>query len=94
MSSSLRSAQPIKKRRLAPPPSGWKCPSCGQNQMSRVNKSCKLADGLVMPKLDRLQCQACGEDFFDLFAMDQIAAFRREAKTLSPKRVLQKTMAA
>jgi predicted RNA-binding Zn-ribbon protein involved in translation (DUF1610 family) len=80
MSSSLRSAQPIKKRRLSPPAAGWKCPSCGQKKLIRVNKSCRLEDGVVVPKLDRLQCQACGEDFFDLFAMDQIAAFRRTMK--------------
>ncbi len=77
MSSSLPNAQPIKKRRLAPPATGWKCPACGQKKLFRVNKSCRLEDGLVIPKLDRLQCQACGEDFFDLFAMDQIAEFRR-----------------
>jgi hypothetical protein len=31
-----------------------------------------------MPKLDRLQCQSCKEDFFDLYAMDQIAEFRKQ----------------
>jgi len=30
-----------------------------------------------MPKLDRLQCRSCKEDFFDLYAMDQIAEFRK-----------------
>jgi hypothetical protein len=30
-----------------------------------------------MPKLDRLQCQSCKEDFFDLYAMDQIAEYRK-----------------
>jgi len=43
----------------------------------RVNKACRLEDGLIIPKLDRLQCQACGEDFFDLYAMDQITEFRQ-----------------
>jgi hypothetical protein len=77
MSLSPRNGQPIKKRRLAPPATGWKCPSCGQKALIRVNKSCRLEDGLVIPKLDRLQCQNCKEDFFDLYAMDQIAEFRK-----------------
>lgn len=77
MSSSHPNAQPIKKRRLAPPVTGWKCPNCGQKKLFRVNKACRLDDGLIIPKLDRLQCQACGEDFFDLYAMDQIAEFRQ-----------------
>ena len=73
---------------------GWKCPSCGQKKLFRVNKSCRLEDGLVIPKLDRLQCQACGEDFFDLFAMDQIAAFRREPAVTPSARASKKAMAA
>ena len=94
MSSSLQNGHAIKQRRLAPPPNGWKCPSCGQNKLIRVNNSCRLEDGLIMSKLDRLQCQSCGEDFFDLFAMDQIAAFRREAQTKPKVRAPKKAMAA
>jgi len=77
MSSSLRSGQPIKKRRLSPPTTGWKCPNCGEKKLIRVNNPCRLEDGLVVPKLDRLQCQSCGEDYFDLYAMDQITEFRQ-----------------
>lgn len=89
MSSSLRNGQPIKKRRLAPPATGWKCPSCGQKTLIRVNKSCRLEDGLVIPKLDRLQCQNCKEDFFDMYAMDQIAEFRQ--RQAFKKTVTQRT---
>lgn len=84
MSSSLRNDQPIKKRRLTPPTAGWQCPVCGRKKMIRVNKSCRLEDGVVVPKLDRLQCQACGEDFFDLYAMDQITEFRRHYQQKKP----------
>ena len=78
MSSSPRSALPIRNsKRLTPPATGWKCPECGQKALVRVNKPCQLEDGIVMPKLDRLHCRSCKEDFFDLYAMDQIAEFRK-----------------
>lgn len=77
MSLSPQNSQPIKKKRLIPPASGWNCPMCGQKALIRVNKSCRLEDGVVIPQLDRLQCQACKEEFFDLYAMDAIAEFRR-----------------
>jgi hypothetical protein len=66
-----------KPRRLIPPPTGWKCPTCGKKALIRVKKSFRFEnDGVVMPRLDRLQCQACGEDLFDLHAMDAIERFR------------------
>jgi hypothetical protein len=66
-----------KARRLIPPPTGWKCPTCGKKALIRVKKSFRFEnDGVVMPKLDRLQCQACKEDLFDLHAMDTIEKFR------------------
>ncbi len=95
MSSSPRNGQQIKKKRLTPPATGWKCPMCGQKALIRVNKSCRLEDGLVIPKLDRLQCQACKEDFFDLYAMDQIAEFRkRHPLKKSTIKQLRKAVAA
>jgi hypothetical protein len=78
MSLSHRNGRPIERKKFTPPAIGWKCPTCGKKALIRVNKAFLLEeDGVVMPKLDRLQCQACHEDFFDLYAMDKIAAFRR-----------------
>jgi len=40
---------------------------CGQKTLIRVTSSILLEeDGAVMPELDRLQCQSCKEDLFDL----------------------------
>lgn len=50
---------------------------CGQKALIRVNTFCQLEDGAVMSALDRLQCQSCKEDLFDLYAMDQITEFRK-----------------
>ena len=66
-----------KPRRLIPPPTGWKCPTCGKKALIRVKKSFRFEnDGVVMLRLDRLQCQACKEELFDLYAMDAIEKFR------------------
>jgi len=66
-----------KPRRLIPPPTGGKCPTCGEKALIRVKRSFRFEnDGVVMPRLDRLQCQACKEELFDLYAMDAIEKFR------------------
>ena len=66
-----------KPRRLIPPSTGGKCPTCGEKALIRVKKSFRFEnDGVVMPRLDRLQCQACSEELFDLYAMDAIEKFR------------------
>ena len=66
-----------KPRRLIPSPTGGKCPTCGEKALIRVKKSFRFEnDGVVMPRLDRLQCQACNEELFDLYAMDAIEKFR------------------
>jgi hypothetical protein len=79
MSSSRRNGHPTKKlKRFTPPATGWKCPTCGQKALIRVTSPFLLEeDGAVMPELDRLQCQSCKEDLFDLYAMDQITQFRK-----------------
>jgi len=77
MISSSQTSQ-VKKKKLIPPAAGWNCPMCGQKALIRVTNSILLEeDGAVMPALDRLQCQSCKEDLFDLYAMDQIAEFRK-----------------
>jgi len=78
MSSSHRNGRPTNRgRRFVPPPAGWKCPECGEKALIRVKKSHRLYDGVVIPKLDRLQCQACKASFFDPYAMDAIEEFRK-----------------
>lgn len=78
MSSSRRNGRPTNMgRRFVPPPSGWKCPDCGEKALIRVKKSHRLHDGVVIPKLDYLQCQACKANFFDPYAMDAIEEFRK-----------------
>jgi hypothetical protein len=42
-----------------------------------VQKPYRLVDGAVIPKLDRLQCQACQEEVLDTQAMDAIEEFRK-----------------
>jgi len=42
-----------------------------------VKKSHRLHDGVIMPKLDRLECQSCKANFFDPYAMDEIEEFRK-----------------
>jgi len=78
MSLSSQNSQPIKKKRLIPPATGWNCPMCDQKALIRVTSSSLLEeDDTVMPELDRLQCQSCKDDLFDLYAMAQIAEFRK-----------------
>jgi hypothetical protein len=79
MSSPQRNAFPIKQgAKQIPQPTGWKCPDCGEKALRRVKKSYRLEeDGVVMPKLERLQCQACQANFFDAYALDQITEFRK-----------------
>ena len=47
MSSSPQNGQPSKKKKLVPPATGWNCPMCGQKALIRVNKSCRLEDGML-----------------------------------------------
>jgi len=78
MFSSHQNGRPTNTgRRFVPPPSGWKCPECGEKALIRVKKSHRLHDGVVMPKLDRLECQSCKANFFDPYAMDAIEEFRK-----------------
>jgi len=94
MISSSQTSQQIEKKKLIPPATGWNCPMCGQKALIRVNTSCQLEDGAVMPTLDGLQCQSCKEDLFDLYAMDQIAEFRkRHTLKKSMLKQLKKTVA-
>lgn len=96
MSSSHQSARLIKSKKFVPPATGWKCPICGEKALIRVNKPFLLEeDGIVMPKLDRLQCQACKEDLFDLYAMDEVAAFRqRHPQKKATRREVKRAVAA
>lgn len=75
MFSSPRNGQPIRKDHHEPA-SVWKCPTCGKRTLVRVKKPYRLVDGAVIPKLDRLQCQACQEEVLDSQAMDVIEKFR------------------
>jgi hypothetical protein len=78
MFSSLQNAPLIKRSgRIAPMKTAWKCPTCGKKALIRVKKPYRLYDGAVIPKLDRLQCQSCKEEVFDLDAMYAIEEFRR-----------------
>ena len=78
MISSSQTSQQIKKKKLIPPATGWNCPMCGQKALIRVTSSIRLEeDGVIMPVLDRLQCRSCKDDLFDLYAMGQIAEFRK-----------------
>jgi predicted RNA-binding Zn-ribbon protein involved in translation (DUF1610 family) len=78
MSSSRQNGRPTNRgRRFVPPASGWKCPECGEQALIRVKKSYRLHDGVVIPKLDRLQCQSCKSNFFDPYALDAIEEFRK-----------------
>jgi len=96
MISSSQTSQQIKKKKLIPPATGWNCPMCGQKALIRVTSSILLEeDDAVMPELDRLQCQSCKEDLFDLYAMDQIAEFRkRHPLKKSMLKQLKKAVAA
>jgi hypothetical protein len=58
----------------------------------RVQKSHRLHDGIVIPKLDYLQCQSCKANFFDPYALDAIEEFRKrqplkKAGTRKPKKM-------
>ena len=76
MFSSPRNGQPIKPEQRGQT-LAWKCPTCGKRALVRVNKSYRLVDGEVIPKLDRLQCQSCKEEILDSPAMDVIEEFRK-----------------
>lgn len=64
-------------KRITPPVSGWKCPTCGKRALVRVEKAYRLVDGAVMPNLEPLQCQACQEEVLDSQAMGAIEDFRK-----------------
>jgi len=78
----------MKVKRITPPVSGWKCPTCGKRALIRVNKFYRLVDGAVISKFDRLQCQACQEEVLDAQAMGVIEKFRKRhpLKTAAIKR--------
>lgn len=74
MSLSPQNAPQFKRSLRAP---AWKCPTCGKRALTRVTKPYRLFDGAVIPKLNRLQCQSCREEVFDLDAMYAIEEFRK-----------------
>jgi predicted RNA-binding Zn-ribbon protein involved in translation (DUF1610 family) len=75
MFSSPRNGQQIRKSQHEQTPA-WKCPTCGKRTLIRVEKSYRLVDGAIIPKLARLQCQSCHEEILDSQAMDVIEKFR------------------
>jgi transcriptional regulator NrdR family protein len=56
------------------------CADCGAEAVRLVIESCRLADGVQMPRLQHYRCHACGTRFFTDEAMDEIRSFRVQGK--------------
>jgi len=54
--------------------------------MIRVVETCRLADGLMVKKLDHYKCRSCGSRFFDDGAMHGIQAARASSGSLAQSR--------
>lgn len=65
--------------REAPMSETLPCPECGIEAMKLVVETCRLKDGLSVPRLRHFRCQACGARFFTDEAMDAIQSRREKA---------------
>jgi ribosomal protein L37E len=79
MSSSLRSAQPMRNARLrrAVRFASLACPLCGRRTLAEVVEDCALSGGRLVKRLRHTRCKSCGERFFDVAAMRTIEAARK-----------------
>jgi len=54
------------------------CPSCGK-EMKYIKSNFTLLNNVIIPDLERWQCQICKENFFDIKALEVIEKFRKES---------------
>ena len=54
----------------------YTCPDCGEKKLTRIIETCRLQDGLVIPRLSHLKCRSCSARYFDDAAMGRIEKIR------------------
>ena len=76
MSSSRQSAT-LGRKRFVADTEGLSCPECGKETLVWEFGDCTLLDGTVVPNLEYMHCTMCGENLFDLQAMQRIREVRK-----------------